>query len=74
MHAPSNGATGLRNPFLSNGSVNTFPWKIDAHNNIVTMETGMFSVGSNPRPYRENPRLAEAVQLIACEENSRRLM
>jgi hypothetical protein len=29
-----------RPPFLSSGSVNTFPQKGDAHNNIVTMGTG----------------------------------
>jgi hypothetical protein len=30
--------------FLSNGLVNTFPWKQDAHNNAVTMEVGVFSM------------------------------
>jgi hypothetical protein len=39
-----------------NGSVNTFPWKRDAHN---TMETGVCSVGSVPRLYSKDPRPTE---------------
>jgi hypothetical protein len=35
-----------KQPFLSNCSVNTFPRKRDAHNNIVTMETWVFSTFS----------------------------
>jgi hypothetical protein len=32
-------------------SLDTFPLKRNAHNSTVTMETGMFSVGSSPRLY-----------------------
>jgi hypothetical protein len=41
------------------GSVNTFPRKHEPHNNTVTRETGLFSVGSAPMFYSENPRPAE---------------
>jgi hypothetical protein len=43
-----NGRTN-KMPFLSNDSLNTFPRKRDAHNNTVTMETGVFSMWSVPR-------------------------
>jgi hypothetical protein len=32
------------------------------HNNTVTMEIGVFFVGSAPRLYSKDPRLTEAVQ------------
>jgi hypothetical protein len=38
-----------KRPFLSNGSVSTLPQKRDAHNNIVTVETGVFSMWPVPR-------------------------
>jgi hypothetical protein len=36
-----------------------FPQKRDAHNSTVTMEIGVFSVGSALRLYSEDPRLAK---------------
>jgi hypothetical protein len=37
--------TEISDLFLSNGSVNTFPWKRDANNNAVnSLEMGVFSM------------------------------
>jgi hypothetical protein len=38
-------------------SVNMFLW--NTHKNTVTMEMGLLSVGSTPRLYSEDPRLAD---------------
>jgi hypothetical protein len=48
---------------LGNGSVGAFLRKRDAGNNTVTMETGVFSVGSTPRLYSKDPRLAECISV-----------
>jgi hypothetical protein len=65
IHAPSN-RKGLCNPFLSIGSVNTFPGNdvrsIARQPPITTIEElleGVFSVGSAPRVYSEDCRPAE---------------
>jgi hypothetical protein len=48
---------------LCSGSVNTFPRKREVHNNTVTMETGVFSVGYALRLYSEDPRPAENAEI-----------